>query len=190
VPQFEPRYSKPEGDHMGQAYQPELWRDLYVMLGTSSAALIGLLFIVTSLHLDEIVKNQIFRIRAHNQTIYLLMLLAEATLILVQQPMRVLGAELVVINLFGLCFPFSNAYRQLYKNKEMSISGGLRIYRSIIYFMAFLLGVFGGAGPIQLSNWSMYQVTASYFTILAMVVLNAWALMLGVAESETTTKAN
>ena len=42
---------------MENAYQPELWRDLYVMLGTSSAALVGLLFIVTSFHLDEIVNN-------------------------------------------------------------------------------------------------------------------------------------
>ena len=42
---------------MGNVHQPELWRDLYVMLGTSSAALIGLLLVVTSLHLDEIVNK-------------------------------------------------------------------------------------------------------------------------------------
>jgi hypothetical protein len=30
------------------------WRDLYVMLGTSSAALIGLLFIATPMHLGEV----------------------------------------------------------------------------------------------------------------------------------------
>jgi hypothetical protein len=35
---------------MEYAYQAELWRDMFVVLGTSSAALIGLLFIATSLH--------------------------------------------------------------------------------------------------------------------------------------------
>jgi hypothetical protein len=55
---------------MGKAYQPELWRDLYVMLGTSSAALIGLLFIVTSLHLNEIANNPVLRRRANHRTIY------------------------------------------------------------------------------------------------------------------------
>ena len=45
---------------MDHAYQPELWRDLYVMLGTAAAALIGLLFIATSLHLNEIVNNSAF----------------------------------------------------------------------------------------------------------------------------------
>jgi len=37
---------------MENVYQPELWRDAYVMLGTAAAALIGLLFVVTSLHLE------------------------------------------------------------------------------------------------------------------------------------------
>ena len=46
---------------MESAYQPELWRDLYVMLGTSSAALIGLLFVVTSLHLNEVMNKPVFR---------------------------------------------------------------------------------------------------------------------------------
>ena len=35
-------------------HELEAWRDLYVMLGTSAAALIGLLFVATSLHLTEI----------------------------------------------------------------------------------------------------------------------------------------
>jgi hypothetical protein len=59
---------------MEDAHLPELWRDLYVMLGTSSAALIGLLFVVTSLHLDDVVKNPVFRVRAYNGTLYLLIL--------------------------------------------------------------------------------------------------------------------
>ena len=35
----------------------DAWHDLYVMLGTSSAALIGLLFIATSIHLGEVVEQ-------------------------------------------------------------------------------------------------------------------------------------
>jgi hypothetical protein len=33
---------------MENAYQPALWHDFFVVLGSSSAALIGLLFIATS----------------------------------------------------------------------------------------------------------------------------------------------
>jgi len=66
----------------------DAWHDLYVMLGTSSAALIGLLFIATSMHLGEVVSNPGFRVRSYNQTLYLLTLLVEAVLILVPQPVR------------------------------------------------------------------------------------------------------
>jgi hypothetical protein len=82
---------------MENAYQPELWRDLYVMLGTSSAALIGLLFVVTSLHLNEVVNKPVFRTRAYNQTLYLLILVVEAVLILLPQPAAILGPELVAM---------------------------------------------------------------------------------------------
>jgi hypothetical protein len=71
---------------MENSYRPELWRQLYVMLATSAAALIGLLFIVTSLHLDETTKIPVFRFRARNNMLYLLTMLVVAVLILMPQP--------------------------------------------------------------------------------------------------------
>ena len=55
----------------------DAWHDLYVMFGTSSAALIGLLFIATSIHLGEVVSNPGFRVRSYNQTLYLLVLVGK-----------------------------------------------------------------------------------------------------------------
>jgi hypothetical protein len=95
---------------MGYAYQAELWRDMFVVLGTSSAALIGLLFIATSLHLKEVVNNRVFYRRAFNNTCYLLIVLVEALLILIPQPMFILGAELVAINVLGLWLPLRFVY--------------------------------------------------------------------------------
>jgi len=104
---------------MENAHQLEQWRDLYVMLGTSSAALIGLLFVVMSLHLDGIMKNPVFYNRAHNITHHLLTTLVEAALILTPQPMTVLGAELVALNLFGLRLPLRFFHESFYKNKAL-----------------------------------------------------------------------
>lgn len=89
---------------MENLYQAELWRDLYVMVGSSSAALVGLLFIATSLHLDEFVKYPAFRRRAYTNTRNLLITFVEAALILIPQQMPILGAELLALNLIGLCF--------------------------------------------------------------------------------------
>ena len=168
---------------MENAYQPELWRDLYVMLGTSSAALIGLLFVVTSLHLNEIMNNQVYRIRARNMTFHLVALLVQAALILTPQPMAVLGAELVAINLFGLQLPLSFVYKAFYKNKKMGKRGAYSIYHGIINIAGYLLGIAGGASLIEQSNWGMYLVTASFITFLVSAILNAWTIMLVVGQT-------
>jgi len=50
----------------------DAWHDLYVMLSTSSAAFIGLLFVAASIHLGEVVSNPGFRVRNYTRTIYFL----------------------------------------------------------------------------------------------------------------------
>ena len=175
---------------MENAHQPELWRDVYVVLGTAAAALIGLLFIATSLHLDEIVNNPVLRRRAYNNSRYLLIIFVEAVLILIPQPLLVLGAQLVAINLFGLWLPLINTYRYFYKNKDDTSYTGFVISRAIIFGGSFLLGIAGGATLINHLNWGIYLVTISCVMVLVTVVLNAWSIMLGVGQSEKTTKAN
>ena len=109
----------------------DAWHDLYVMLGTSSAALIGLLFIATSLHLGEVVSNPGFRVRSYNQTLYLLTLLVEATLILVPQPVSFLGAELMALNLVGLWIALSTSYTFIYKHRDDRHRGGMKMSPAI-----------------------------------------------------------
>jgi hypothetical protein len=55
---------------MDHAYNPEAWKEFYIMLGGSIAALTGLLFVATSLHVDEIGKRPHFTVRAFGNTIY------------------------------------------------------------------------------------------------------------------------
>ena len=160
----------------------DAWRDLYVMLGTSSAALIGLLFIATSIHLAEVVSNPGFRVRTHNQTLYLLTLLVGAILILVPQPVPFLGAEIVALNLVGLWIAVSTTYTFIYKHRDDIHRGGMKMSRAIPLTVAYLLGVTGGIALIQSSRWGMYIVTVSYTTLLVTVVLGAWSTMLGMEQ--------
>src|SRR5262245_65472582 len=80
------------------------WHDLYVMLGSSSAALIGLLFVAVAIHLGEVASNPGFRVRTYNQTLDLLTLLVQAVLILVPQPVPFLGAALVGLHVGRVFF--------------------------------------------------------------------------------------
>ena len=76
----------------------ELWHDLFVMIGSSAGALVGLLFVVISLHIGKISERTDYNMRAtiegaRNNTIHLLTVLDEAAVVLTPQPMSFLGAE-------------------------------------------------------------------------------------------------
>jgi hypothetical protein len=128
---------------MDQVYRPELWRDLYIMLGTTAGVLIGLLFVVTSLHLDELIANPVYRIRARNNVFYLLTLVIESALVLTPQPAVTLGVELLVITLSLLLLHLRNFYRFHTKDKAVGQSGGFSIYASARFIIGDLLGAGG-----------------------------------------------
>jgi hypothetical protein len=165
--------------------QPELWRDLYVMLGTSSAGLIGLLFIASSLHLEEM-KNDVFRLRASNNTLCLLTMLIQAAAILVPQATTALGVELTATNLIGLMIPLHFTYKVQIRDKSLGRRGGYSLYRAIGYIAGYLIGVAGGIALINLSAWGMYFITLSYICVIAAVIWNAWMIMFGL---QPTTRA-
>jgi len=171
------------------AYRPELWQNVFVVMGSSSAALIGLLFIATSLHLNEIIDNPYLRRRAYNNTRYLLMIFVEALLILFPQPMLILAAELIAINLFGLWLPLRNTYTY-FTNREGYRQAGWSIYRAIVFFIVFLLGILAGVVIlIGHLNWGIYLLAASCVILVVTVVLNAWSIMLGVGQLENRERA-
>ena len=164
-------------------FQPELWRDLYVMLGTSSAALVGLLFVVTSLHLSEIVNKPGLRVRARSNMVYLLTTLVEAAVILTPQRPELLGGELIIINLIMAQRPITNVYN-IFKHTEMATQARFSIYRALTFVGCFALGIAGGMGIISDANWGMQLVTVSYITFVVLTALNAWQIMLGVGQAE------
>jgi hypothetical protein len=160
------------------------WHDLYVMLGTSSAALVGLLFVATSLHLSEVASNPAFRFRAYHLTLYLLTLVVEAVIVLVPQPVPFLGVELFALNLVGLILPLSTSYIYVYKRPDASHRGGVKMYGVFALSLAYLLGMAGGIALIKETPWGMYIVTVSYTALLVTVVLRTWSILLGIEQAE------
>jgi hypothetical protein len=172
---------------MENLHQPELWQNVFVVLGSSSAALIGLLFIATSLHLKEVVNNPVFHGRAFNHTRFLLIILVEALLVLIPQPMFLLGAELFAINALGLCLPLRFVLT-FFQDNEGYRRGGAMLHRAIIFSIGFLLGIAGGALLVGHLNWGIYLVATSCIILLVRAVFSAWSIMVGVGQLEKTTK--
>jgi hypothetical protein len=171
--------------------KPELWHDLFVMVGSSAGALVGLLFVVVTLHIDKITERSDYNMRATMEgaryNIYhLLTVLVEALVVLTPQPLAFLGAELIGINLFGLRLPLSIIYRYFDKHLTISHRGGFPTALIATIIGAYLLGIVGGIAIFEDLNWGLYPVAVSCVIKLVRSVLTAWMLMFGVSRAKTS----
>jgi len=170
-------------DFLSRPPLPESWHELYLMLGTSSAALIGLLFVATSLHLAEIANEEIYRLRAQYTTLILLSTLLQGTAILVPQPMPVLGVELLAISVWGLSFPLTLLSKAV-KIPGARGRGGFSVRRARFFIAGYLIGIVGAGMVTAGKEWGMYAVTVSYTSLLIASIWNGWMIMQGIGRGE------
>ncbi|HXZ22512.1 MAG TPA: hypothetical protein VEH78_07085 [Pseudolabrys sp.] len=166
---------------------PASWNELYLMLGTSSAALIGLLFVATSLHLAEIANEEIYRLRAQYTTLILLSTLMQATAILMPQSMKILGFELLVINLLGLSFPITLLSKAV-KIPGARGRGGFSVRRATVFIVGYAIGITGAGAVATGREWGMHGVTVSYALLLFISIWNGWMIMQGIGRGERLRK--
>ena len=177
---------------MESAYKPELWHDVFVMIGTSAGALVGLLFIVISLHIGKIGERSDYDMRAiidgarHN-TIHLLIVLLEALVVLAPQPPSIAGAELIALNVFGMRGPVMFSLRYAGKQIKISPRGGFPTGLILSIAAAYLVGIGGGVAVLRHLDWGLYLVAASCAAKIVRSVLTAWMLMFGLIQTQ---KAN
>jgi hypothetical protein len=174
---------------MEHAYKPELWHDVFVMIGTSAGALVGLLFVVMSLHMGKIDERSDDDMRAiidgarHN-TIHLLIVLVEAVVVLAPQPATLAGAELIALNVFGMRGPVLFSLKYARKRIRISPNGGFPTGLIVTIAVAYLVGIGGGIAVLRQLDWSLYLVAASCVTKIVRSVLTAWMLMFGLIRTQ------
>ena len=158
---------------MLHAYHPESWHELYVMLGGALAALTGLLFVATSIHVEKIANTPHWARRAFTNMFSLIGVLIETGLVLIPQPADWLGYELIVLNILLLLLLMTPLIRSWIVNVQ-----GLPPLRLFAGTLSWLLGAAGGAGLILHAGGGMFLVTASCFTLIWVCVWNAWSLLI------------
>jgi hypothetical protein len=160
---------------MEAAYRIEPWHDLYVMLGGSSAALAGLLFVAVSLHVEMVLKSSIFRARAWANTFLIVILVIDAAFILTPQPPAAVGTELsIAAAIFvGLLTRVMIRVR----------SAGLPLpWRPFVSILLNLVGIAAGMSLVVGWGGRMYLETAEFLAVIVWVMFGAWGLMQAIAE--------
>ncbi len=158
---------------MPTAYHPEAWHELYVTMGGALAALTGLLFVATSLHVDKVAQTPHWARRAFTNTFALIAALIELLLVLVPQPAEWLGYELIALNLFALIALMTPLIRSW-----LTAVKGLPPLRLLFGTGAWLVGAAGGAGLIVHAGGGMFLVTLSCLILIWVCVWNAWSLLI------------
>jgi hypothetical protein len=154
------------------AYHPEAWKDFYVMLGGSTAALTGLLFVAFSLHLAEIARTPHFRVRAFGNTFELVGQVVNSALVLTPQPVMWLGIELTLFNTF-LFFLIQVRFHLTWARAHARIE----LLRSSLGAVGGLLAVLGGASLIVHFGGGLYVCALATLIIIWVVMWNAFSMM-------------
>jgi modulator of FtsH protease len=167
---------------MENAYRPEAWHELYVMLGGSAAALAGLLFVAMSIHLDDVLKVPFLRTFARNNTIAMIVLVVRAAAILMPQSHLMLAVELILIDAFGVVMVSTVLVRD---SRQMPHG---RKLRAAAVALSNVLGVAGAVSLVAETGGGMYVITAAYLIFFCIIISSAWALMTGVYQAERAPK--
>jgi hypothetical protein len=173
---------------MDTAIHMESWRDLFVLLGTSAAALIGLLFIVMTLHIDALEEtagqNLLATVHgARNNTFHLLTVFVVCAMALAPQPQTAFGIELIAINLFGLRLPVGFTLKWIGKNIRVDSRGGFPVDTILTIAAGYVLGVAGGVAVLTGMDWSLLAVAGSCVLLVVRTVLTAWGLLFGARQA-------
>ena len=158
---------------MDSAYHPEAWKEFYIMLGGSIAALTGLLFVATSLHVAEIAKTPHFKVRAFGNTFALVGQIIASALVLVPQSVMWLGIELTALN--TLLFLLIQVRFQITWARAQEHVGRLR---SSLGVLGGLLGVLGGTSLIVRFGGGLYLCALGALILTWVVVWNAFSMMM------------
>jgi hypothetical protein len=170
---------------MPMPYSPEPWRDLFIMLGSSATALLGLLFVVLTIHLQTVKQDLDFRLRTRNNSYHLLNVFILSALMLAPQPAALFGIEVALVCLYGLRLPIVVTWHLCRQDEAVRAHKPLWLGSVITIGTAYVLGIAGGIALFVGSNWGFALVATTCVVLMVRAVLSSWALMFGAEPAST-----
>ena len=155
-------------DALSQAMQP--WHDFYTLMGSSAAALLGLLFVSVSIHLDALTGDaQTLAQETFNQ--FLLLLLLAAVCLVPGLAPPAFALALVLLGLLA-------AVRQVRRRIRYHRLGFPHPWRRDLFpALAYVL-LLGAGGITWVTGYApMYALLAVSLLLISQATLSAWELL-------------
>jgi len=159
------------------AYDPAAWRDFGVGLVSASAVLLGLVFVVVSIHLRAVVDDPVLRRRAEIMLgLLATTLAASAALLIPGQSRQALGIELMPIALVYICLSTLATLGATHSSRGVSRD---RLVRFVLGELSAGLIFLGGLGLLVHALGGAYLVAAGIVLGVLSAMLAIWMLFLG-----------
>lgn len=168
-------------------YSPDQWNNFFVLVGTGSAALTGLVFVAISVNLRDVVKDATHTYRAINMlTGFTAVFILSSFALMGHQTHQTVGLEWLIvsvvagaINTNGYVHGFSLAGSR-YALSLFRVAGGSACYLvQVIGCAAFFLG----------ADWGIYVSAIGLIVNFYFLVSGSWLLIVGTvhgSKSEPT----
>ena len=155
------------------------WHDYFIVVGSGSAALTGLVFVAMTLHLNEIVTNPVHRHRARTILAGLTAVFIRSALVLMgDQNAQAVAVELIVVLLVVEAILF-RSIRQAASGADSGV-----LMRTIGSFACLLLEQAGAVVLFFGNAWGLYAVGLGMMSSFIFMVTGAWLLLVGVGTQE------
>jgi hypothetical protein len=162
---------------MDAAYDPAAWRDFGVALVSASAALLGLVFVVVSIHLRAVVDDPVLRRRAEIMLgLLATTLAASAALLIPGQSRKALAIELMPIALAYISLSTLATIRATHSQRGISRD---RLARFFFGELSAGLIFAGGLGLLVHALGGAYLVAAGVVLGVLSAMLAIWMLFVG-----------
>ncbi len=164
-----------------ELYSPDQWNNFFVVSGTGSAALTGLVFVAISVNLRDVVRDATHTYRAINMltgftSVFILGLFA----LMGHQTHQTLGLEWFIVALLAAAINTSGYVRGFgsaasrYALSLFRVAGGSACYLGqIIGAAAFFLG----------ASWGIYLSAVALIVNFYFLVSGSWLLIVGTLHS-------
>lgn len=164
-----------------ELYNPEQWNNFFVLVGTGSAALTGLVFVAISVNLRDVVKDATHTYRAINMlTGFTAVFILSSFALMGHQTHQTVGFEWLIVSLAagaintnGYVHGFSLAGSR-YALSLFRVAGGSACYvGQIVGSAAFYLG----------AGWGIYVAAIGLIVNFYFLVSGSWLLIVGSVRS-------
>ena len=158
-------------------YDPGQWSNFFVLVGTGSAALTGLVFVAVTINLEGVAKDATHRYRAINMlTGFTAVFIMSAFALMGHQTYTTLGIEWLIVSL-SAAIVNSNGYIQAFRRHSSLYA--LNLFRIVGGSACYLGQIIGSIMLYFGSSAGIYLSAISLIVNVCFLISGSWLLILG-----------